>query len=329
MRDIDQTLRALNPVRTGEEASQSRLDELLARPRRAATARRPGRGRWAWTVTAAAVTAAVAGYLAVAPFGIVAQPALAATPAPLRPQHTDRRAADVLEEIADRVSGLPDTRPAPWQTEHFVTDGWSLSTLVDNVQVTSAVVPERRETWGDHDGSSRWKSESLTPQFQSERQREIWEEAGAVGEEPVHSSGTSGPDATRASEPPTAVGDMRAWLAGGQKTGAGLLYEVVPERFQDHVFSPAGRAALLRVLASADGIVYAGAVKDRAGRGGEAFSLTDRFGGLPNKRTLVFDPATGNLLSYEEQVLDDPGKLNVRPYSVIQYSTFLTAERLK
>lgn len=78
----------------------------------------------------------------------------------------------------------------------------------------------------------------------------------------------------------------------------------------------------------AEGVVHAGTVEDRAGRTGEAFSLTDRSGGLPGKRTLVFDPRTGNLLADEEQILSDTGKLNVEPYSVIGYVTFVTSERL-
>ncbi|MFD8370969.1 CU044_5270 family protein [Streptomyces sp. NPDC059688] len=326
MHDIDQTLRSLNPVRTGNQADQAQLDGILASPRR--TVRRPRQSRWAWTVTAAAVTAGVIGYVVVDPFGVAVQPALAATPAPLHPRHADRQAADVLEEIAGRIAGQADPRPKPWKSEHFIREDWALSTRFDNVQVTSAVIPERRETWERHDGSSHWKSKSLTPQFQDGRQRDIWEKAGSVGKEPVRSAGTSGPDAVGAGEPPTTVEGMRTWLADGQKMGPGLLYEVLPERFQDHVFSPAQRAAVLRVLASTDGIVYAGTVEDRAGRTGEAFSLTDRFGGLPNKRTLVFDPATGNLLAYEERILDDTGRLNVRPHSVIEYSTFIRAERL-
>ncbi|WP_197287864.1 hypothetical protein [Streptomyces apocyni] len=48
---------------------------------------------------------------------------------------------------------------------------------------------------------------------------------------------------------------------------------------------------------------------------------------LPVKQTLVFDKATGTLLATEEQILDDPGKLNVKPYSVHQYTTFLKSER--
>ncbi|WP_327231166.1 CU044_5270 family protein [Streptomyces murinus] len=330
MRDIDEALRSMNPVRTGRPADQSQLNEILSRSQNAGTARRVHtRHRWGWVVTAAAVTAGVVGYTVVDPFGVTAQPALAITPAPLRTHQSDRPAADVLEEIAGRVSGRTDTRPKPWKAEHFVRDDWALWTRIDNVQVTSAVIPEHRETWEKPDGSAHWKMTTLSPQFQNQQQRKVWENAGSVGKEPVRSSGVSSPGSGSSAEPPSTVEGMRTWLANGQDMGPGLLYEVLPERFQDHVFSPAQRAAVLRVLASTRGIVYAGTVKDRAGRSGEAFSLTGRFGGLPNKRTLVFDPQTGDLLASEEQLLKDAGKLNVRPYSVIQYSTFLTAERLQ
>ncbi|WP_199791216.1 CU044_5270 family protein [Streptomyces sp. Amel2xE9] len=329
MRDLDQTLRAMNPARDGRPADQARLENILATSRASGPARRPrGRNRWTWTAAAATVTAAALAYVTLDPFGTTAQPAFAVTPQPLQPQKADRPAAEVLEAIAGRIDQQPDPRPAPWKTEHFVWDSWALSTRIDNIQVTSAVIPEHRETWEKPDGSARWKASTLPPVFQSGRQREVWEKAGSVGKEPQRSSGSSGPVAVSAVEPPTTVEGMRTWLANGQNMGAGLLFEVVPERFQDHVLSPAQRAALLRVLASTKGVVYAGTVKDRAGRSGEAFSLTDRFGGLPNKRTLVFDPATGDLRAYEEQLQDDPGRLNVRPYSVIEYTTFLTAERL-
>jgi hypothetical protein len=281
--------------------------------------------RW-WLAAAATATAAAVAYTVVDPFGTASQPALALTPAPLVYHPSNRPAADVLQDIANRVAHLPDNRPAPWKTEHFVWDSWSLSTRIDNIQVTSAVIPEHRETWQKPDGSVRWKSSTLPPEFQSSDQRKIWEDAGALGRSPQESTGSG--DASILTEPPSTVEGMRAWLANGQRMGPGLLYEVVPERFQDHVFSPAQRAALLRVIADAKGIVYTGKIKDRAGRTGEAFSLTGRFGGLPNKRTLIFDPRTGNLLADEEQILDNAGKLNVKPYSVIGYMTFVKSDRL-
>ncbi|MGW4271485.1 CU044_5270 family protein [Streptomyces seoulensis] len=331
MRDLDQTLRSMNPAPAGEPADQTKLESILATSRAVGPARaRRGRSKWTWIAGVATVTAAALAYVTLDPFGTAAQPAFAVTPPPLHPQKPDRGrpAAEVLEALASRIDKQPDPRPASWKTEHFVWDSWAFYTRVDNIQVTSAIIPERRETWETPDGAARWKVKTLPPVFQSDRQREVWKKAGALGEEPQQSQGDSSPIAVSASEPPATVEGMRKWLANGQNMGAGLLFEVVPERFQDHVLSPAQRAALLRVLASTKGVVYAGTVKDRAGRSGQAFSLTDRFGGLPNKRTLVFDPATGELHAYEEQLQENAGKLNVRPYSVLQYTTFLTAERL-
>ncbi|BDH05560.1 CU044_5270 family protein [Streptomyces seoulensis] len=328
MRDIDQTLREINPVRTGRAADPARLDAILSTPRAAtgAVGRPRVRPRWVWAVAAMAVTAGLFAYVVVDPLGVSTQPALAVTPSPLRVQLTDQPAAEVLKRIADRIDDQPDTRIKPWTAEHFIGDDWALSSRIDDVQVTSAVITEHRETWQKPDGSARWKARTLPPVFQNARQRKVWESAGAVGKESRQWSGDAGPEPLV--EPPATVDGMRKWLANGQYMGPGLLYEVIPERFQDHVFSPAQRAALLRVLAATPGVVHAGSVKDRAGRTGEAFSLTGRFGGLPNKRTLVFDPATGDLLAYEEQLRQDTGKLGVRPYSVIGYSTFLKAERL-
>ncbi|MGW4277197.1 CU044_5270 family protein, partial [Streptomyces seoulensis] len=286
------------------------------------------RSRWAWAAVAATVVLAALAYVALDPFGATVQPAFAVTPPPLRPVGADGTAAEVLEAMADKVGGQPDPRPEAWRTEHFVRDSWALSTRVDGIQVTSAVIVEHSETWEKPDGSARWKTRTLPPVFQNDAQRRVWERAGSVGAEPERSDDSSGPSTTGAGEPPATVEGMRKWLGNGRRPSAGLLFEVVPERFRDHVFSPAQRAALLRLLASTKGVVHAGTVRDRAGRTGEAFCLTDRSGGLPDKRTLVFDPATGDLLAYEEQLLENPGRLNVRPYAVIGYITFLTAERL-
>ncbi|MET8191548.1 hypothetical protein ABZV15_38585 [Streptomyces sp. NPDC005246] len=206
---------------------------------------------------------------------------------------------------------------------------WSLSTRIDGTQVTSAVIPEQRETWENPDGSSRWTARTLRPQFQNSEQRKRWEASGAIGEDPKTWSGSDGPSKSSTAEPPSSPDGMKKWLTTGHSSlSPGLTFEVVPERFMDHVFSPAQRAALLRVLKDTKGVVYDGTVKDRAGRTGEAFSLTSRFGGLPNKTTMVFDSSTGSLLAYEEELTTDAGALHVEAPAVIGYTTFLTSERI-
>ncbi|MEU5889016.1 hypothetical protein ABZ835_19560 [Streptomyces sp. NPDC047461] len=297
MRDIDGALRALDPAGPAGETeaadrTRARLDMIVGTPRPARSIR--SRGSWSkrWVCAGVSVAASAAIVLVVAdPFGTTGQPA------------------------------------ATWSVEHFVRESWSLSTRIDGLQVTSAVVPEYRETWEKPDGSSRWTVKTLPPQFQSAEQRKTWEAAGAVGQTPEESS-DSAPARTPVSEPPATPECMQNWLGTGHTSlTPGLAFEVVPERFMDHVFSPAQRAALLRVLQRMDGIVYAGVVRDRAGREGQAFSLAGDFGGLPNKRTLVFAPSTGSLLAYEEELTGDPGALNVKTPAVIDYSTLLTAER--
>ena len=334
MRDIDGALRALDPAGPAGETeaadqTQARLDAIVGTPRSARPERSRGRRSRRWVIAGVSVAVSAAVVLVVAdPFGTTGQPAYAVTPRPLAYQPADRSADQVLEQIALRIARLPDDRPASWSVEHFVRESWSLSTRIDGLQVTSAVVPEQRETWEKPDGSSRWTVKTLPPQFQDPEQRKTWEAAGAVGQTPEKSS-DSAPATTPADEPPSTPEGMQNWLATGHTSlTAGLVFEVVPERFMDHVFSPAQRAALLRVLQRMDGIVYAGAVRDRSGREGQAFSLTSDFGGLPNKRTLVFAPSTGSLLAYEEELTGDPGALNVKTPAVIDYATFLTAERM-
>jgi hypothetical protein len=335
MRDVNKALRALDPARLAgadetPSQAQARLEAIVGTPRPVLAARTRDRRSRRWVLAGVSVAASVAIGLVVAdPFGSTAQPAYAVTPQPLSYQPADRPADQVLEEIALRVASLPDDRPATWSVERFVRESWSLSTRIDGLQVTSAVIPEYRVTWAKPDGSSRWTVKTLPPQFQNTEQRKTWEAAGAVGEAPEKLSG-SAPSTKSAGDPPSTPGGMQKWLATGQTSMTpGLAFEVVPERFMDHVFSPAQRAALLRVLKNMDGIVYAGVVRDRAGREGQAFSLTSDFGGLPNKRTLVFDPSTGSLLAYEEELTSDPGALNVKTPAVIDYSTFLAAERIR
>ncbi|MGW6486187.1 hypothetical protein [Streptomyces sp. NPDC055056] len=268
-------------------------------------------------------------FVVVDPFDSTSQPAYAVTPQPLRYESGSRAADDVLEEIAQRIESLPDERPSSWSSEHFVLDDWSLSTRINGTQITSAVIPEHRDIWEKADGSSRWTSRTLQPQFTTAEQRQTWKRAGAVGDKPTTRSGETDPTKVSAVEPPSTPDGMKRWLAQGHDVlTPGLAFEVVPERYRDHVFSPAQRAAIMRVLEGVDGLTYEGLVKDRTGRTGQAFSLTSDAAGLPTKRTLVVQESTGNLLAQEEELTTNAGQLHVKPPAVIGYTTFLTAERV-
>ena len=87
--------------------------------------------------------------------------------------------------------------------------------------------------------------------------------------------------------------------------------------------SPAVRGALLRLLAEREDVITLGTIEDRLGRRVDAFALDSDHGGLPNRRILMFDPATGRLLAAEEVLTERPGLLNVKIPSVFSYDLYL------
>jgi hypothetical protein len=64
-------------------------------------------------------------------------------------------------------------------------------------------------------------------------------------------------------------------------------------------------------------------VTDREGRTGLAVHVDTDMGGLPERRTLVIDPASGTVLASETELTESAGALNVRVPSVIAYTSFL------
>ncbi|MFE9253465.1 CU044_5270 family protein [Streptomyces sp. NPDC007088] len=332
VRDTDQLLRKLDP---GQACARSSLDEQEARLQQILRTSRPAPHRprgphWSgtrkWGVVAVG-TAVVAAAAVVGPqlFRSTAQPAYAVTPPSLALRHPSGSAQDRLDALAEKVAELPDESATG--TQRFVQDSWSLSTRIDGEQVTSAVVPERRVTVKKPDGSKTWRVRSQKPQFQNEQQRKRWKDAGATGERTVSYSGSSGPaDSSdpRTHRPPTDTEGMERWLRTGYHgSGPGELFDSIAERSVDTAFTPKERSALLRVLAHTRGVAYRGAVEDRAGRSGLAFSVNSRYGGLPKTQTLVFGPGDGKLRSYDEQLTKDAGALNVRVPAVTLYITYL------
>ncbi|WP_406469340.1 CU044_5270 family protein [Streptomyces hirsutus] len=325
MRDMDRALQALDPAAgSADEPDEVALQRILSSGRAqdagSDRSRRPAR-RW-MLATAAAVTAGALGLVATNMLGTAPQPAYAVTPTPLKYRNSDVTAAEVLESLAKHTAKLPDDSRTD-TTNRFVQDSWSLATTIDGTRVTSAVIPERRETWVAADGSRKWKVRTRPPQFYSEDQRQAWEAAGAVGREPEHHSGSSGP-ATGEQPPPQDAAGMRKWLAGASGSfGPGEMFSRIHDVYMDHSFSPEQRAAILRELKSANGIRYRGTVIDRAGRSGAAFSVDSAYSGLATQYSMVFNRNSGKLLSYEEELTGSAGKLNVKTPAVISYCTYL------
>ncbi|MFF2375078.1 CU044_5270 family protein [Streptomyces xiamenensis] len=324
MHDADEALRALNPRPAGKSTtSDVEEQELLQRilvtaqePRRRPR-RRPLVAAMALSI-ATAVTVAVGIGLFDSP---AQQPAYAATPPPLAITESDGRSAEqVLEDIASRVEAIPEEDSAG-ERHYFAQEMWSLTTRFDGQQVTSAVVPEHREAWKETDGSFTWSTTAGQPEFQNDRQREVWEEQWAQVGEPAERSGTG---ASPYGDPPFHPLEMEDWLFDGAPADpAGMISESLVARTMTTYFSPEQRAAVLRVLASIDDLEYEGMTTDRAGRTGLAVSIESSASGLPSRHTLVIDQETGKILGYEQELTTDAGELNVEVPAVINYVTFL------
>ncbi|MFE3253677.1 CU044_5270 family protein [Streptomyces sp. NPDC059209] len=311
---------------------EANLNKILASNRsEERSAERSFVRRHRWSLAGVAVaTSATVGFVAVFTLGPTAQPAYAVTPNPLSYSHTGDPAAPVLEEIAEEAERVSTKTPSGENgSQYFEQESWSLSTRIDGIQVTSAIVPERRETWTKPDGSARWKVRTQPPEFENPSQRDEWEDAGSIGEESqeyADSRGPADPSDPRNQPAPTDPAAMGKWLSlGYQNPGRGEIFDSVSERNLDRIFSLTQRTALLRHLATLDGVAYRGSVKDRSGRPGEAFSVRSSYGGLPKVQTLIFDSRTARLLAYEEELTTDAGKLNVKVPAVVLYVTYLEA----
>ncbi|WP_331742926.1 CU044_5270 family protein (plasmid) [Streptomyces sp. NBC_00868] len=332
--DSFETLKSLDTAsgyqwRMTEADREELLREVLRRPAMASPSQHGVLHRWRWPLTGlAAVASAAVLALAFVLLGPGPQPAYALTPPALHYQESGESAKAVLERIAASAEGDKSPVP-PGGTQYFERETWSLSTRIDGIQVTSAVIPEVRQVWKKPDGSLTWKARTKRPQFQTSHDREVWEDAGSVGQDPKSYGDSTGPADMRdvRNQPaPDDVTRMGTWLATGyEAAGPGEIFDSVSERNLNSMLTGQQRASQLRFLATLPGVEYRGSVRDRAGRVGHAFSVDSKYGGLPKKQTLIFDVSSGKLLAYEEELTTDAGKLNVKTPAVIMYVCYLTA----
>jgi hypothetical protein len=85
------------------------------------------------------------------------------------------------------------------------------------------------------------------------------------------------------------------------------------------------QATLLRLLSRLPDLINSGTVVDRAGRPGVAVSLNSSYLRAPARFTLIFNGATGQLEEEDVTLAGSPGSLDVRPGSVLAYTTFLAS----
>jgi hypothetical protein len=343
--EIRQLLGPLDPAlqqasATTPTAREQDLAHILASGRQAAPViaarlapppRRSSRQRTWWVSGLAAVAVVVALAVVVGLPGKHASSAYAATPAAL---HYSGAASGVsarshLLSWAAKTKELPAAPPSKYQ--HLLVTTWSLTTRIDNHAVTSAVVPITTETFRAADNSGRLSRHYDPPTFASTAARARWQQAGSPGSEaqPTTTTYNAGQFPHMfASAAPAQAGALQSWLAVGHPAANGPAETLIAatDLAKEQVLSPAQRAAMLQVLATVPGLTDDGSVVDRAGRAGEAFSLTSDYSGLPTRYTLIIDPSSGQLLGLEETLTETAGALDVPVPSVIEYEVYRAAD---
>jgi hypothetical protein len=277
------------------------------------------------------LAAATAGAVIATAIGVLDEPrpAYAATPPPLTYQvsGSPQAARDLLLALAAKAEKAPRL-PGHGPFGFVHTRGWYLGTRVDDKSTTSAVVPQETRVWMAEDGTGRIESRTLPPIFTDDSSREAWESDGAPGADVQAQDGPlPGPPNWKPGTLSTDPDQLNVQLEHNHPAGIGPVEKIIAitDLAMEQPIQPRLQAAVLKVLANTPSIVYTGEVTDRAGRPGIAFAIDSDYGGLPTRYTVIFDPDNGRLLGHEQALTGSVGKLNVRPGSIVAYTTFLTA----
>ncbi len=234
-----------------------------------------------------------------------------------------------LRALADTIQAGPgDTQTGPYNYHHIRR--WILDTTGTPAPRpnTPAVFAVEIRRWSADDGSGRIVETQLGPDYQ------------LIGADPNHRS----TDAEFAAAPPVPTdypagnlgSPIHPPLATDPQALARQLATADPlpdgprstpltidALYASYYLSRPVRAAALRVLADVAGLTYHQAAADRLGRIGVAVSLEHR-----NRRyTLILDPANGQLLASQQQLIAPHAYLPVPVGLVTNYTLFIDQGR--
>ncbi|MGC4795629.1 CU044_5270 family protein [Micromonospora saelicesensis] len=334
--EVRQVLGGLDPARTAPPCDDGRRGQvlalILADDRRAGTARRTmPRRRLVLAAVGAVVVAAAGGGVAVELYR-QPEPAYAATPVMLTygPPMTAEPASTRLRRLAVVAAQQPKPLRPAGTVEHLKSTNWFLNSSISGGRTVSAVVPQQWRSWRTDDDAGRMVRKELPPVFRSDADRRQWKKwgGGVESSEEVHDYAPGEFYSGFRGAVPTDAAALRSWLRADMSAPqAPVQYlEDVAQLAGVRLLNPAQRAVVLTLLADLPGITVTGTVTDRAGRTGEAFSITTDAHGLPAQYTVIVDPRSGVLLGYEEVLTTTAGKLNVTIPAVITYRSYLIAE---
>ena len=279
----------------------------------------PGLLRLAWGLVATAVVAAVTLTLVLS--GPSTPPAVAAP----RPLVVETGSTPVsLARLAGRASAAAETPGAPRLRRGTHVQSWSLGMSDDKPPIT---LPQERIVRWRADASHTELVVATDPRRPG---RPVLSDEG--GEPHLVDDGhvlvdrtypPSWSDAPPQSPPPRDPARLRAYLMESQFTDTPLttpeLLDAMATLLDHWTLGARESAALVRLLAGAEGLRPVGRVTDRMGRHGQAY--VNDSGGV--RRMLIMDPATGVVLGLESTFTEPEPAFGVEEGDVMSYSAWM------
>ncbi|MBL1084379.1 CU044_5270 family protein [Streptomyces actinomycinicus] len=284
---------------------------------------RTPRARLLWGLAATVVVLVIAVDAVLG--GPSTSPAVAA-PRPLT-VHLQSRPVPLEEMIALADAATADHAPGLRKGTHV--QSWSVALRDDERPVT---LPEERVVRWRADGSHTELVMATDPRRPGRPVlTDDGDEPREVADGHVVSRTTYPPmwsDAPPEGTPPHTAAALRAYLTevvrpGRHRGTAPLstpeLLEAVGELLDHWTLGARESAALVRLLARADGLRPAGEVTDRLGRPGHAYEY--QRAGI--RRLLILEPRTGAVLGMEDTATEDDPEYGVRAGDLMQYRAWM------
>ncbi|MFJ9414349.1 CU044_5270 family protein [Streptomyces sp. NPDC101227] len=335
MSDELDLLRAANPAPEG--AGPWRDRPLHARAERGLNrllhSRRTKRARRRLVLRAEAAVLALGAVLAFT-FSDAGAAKAVAVPVALAPRAGAHSVS--LDEVARRAEARARTAGAadgPRRGSHL--QSWYLSMEAGPGAAPPVTVPEERITRWRADGSGSELVVATDPRHPG---RPVIDDTGGSwrtvndGKVLHRKSYPAGPAggrrglAARTKPPadPEALREMLAALYGDSGARTPQLLLALSSLRQEWTPGPRETAAVVRLLADAEGLRPAGAVTDRLGRRGQAYVYDGPDGGMNATRQMVIlDPRSGQLLGSEVTFTKDLPDFRIKAGEVLSYEAWM------
>jgi len=219
-----------------------------------------------------------------------------------------------LDNVAAAAAAEPPVGDLPYL--FLKTRSLTVNTTIADGEAWSVFDTELREEWVSPDGSGHVRTESQPPAFVGPGDRAAWEAAGSpnflsngfAGSSSEKEIPTGGfEDASDLPTDPVPLAQQLRHEAEESNSSAPLaarMLELIAEDLRNPAVTPEQRAALYEAAQEIPGIEYLGETSDPTGRPGVAVGIHSSYSGGPTTYSLVYDPASTEVLAYEVRTQD-------------------------